>query len=178
MKELYYQLYHLWKIEPELVVTGSLSLYWHSMLNREPTDLDLLVPTIVNDEGHIFNPFEEVITKEIKNKELLKYLNSQLSIRDRGEVESDPMDITFSCIGQDSKVKIDLFPLDIKKENTLTKIITTSTEDGEVAFEIAYSDWNYIVPYKIKYYTGNSKHYADIEYIKGRLEEVEGTEDA
>lgn len=192
MNALYYQLYHLWKIEPELVVIGSLSLYWHGLLNREPTDLDILVRTLGNELKDLdtnsdldFSSYKMIqknrndnIDKVIFNSNLEKYLNSQLSIRDRSEEESDNLDIAFSCVGQDSKVKIDLFPLDIQKEDQLIKLITASTEDGEIAFEVNYSDWTHVVPYKIKYYSGNKKHYDDIVYIKDKLEEFEGTEDA
>jgi hypothetical protein len=151
MNKLIEKLKIIHAIEPNIIVGGSLALQWQGLMNRDIKDLDLIF--------HSDNPEDKIIP----NRFLSDFLKLQNNVDDRSQRESDILDVALTCQLED--VGVDIFLDDFAKYSD--KIILEKEVDNT---KFKYLDWTYIVPFKIKYYTGNSKHYKDIEYIKNILD--------
>lgn len=153
--EIKNELIRLHKLEPNIVISGSLALSLQALNNREPSDIDIMVEC-------------EKDSKDLKNDRLLEYIKSLTDVKDRSNLESDPFDIAISSVNNEG-ITIDIFPLD---DDVITHDFRLQTQQGTSLFiTLKFADWTHIVPYKIKYFTGNSKHLEDIKFIKNRLDE-------
>lgn len=147
-KEIKNELIKLHKLEPNIVISGSLALSLQALNNREPSDIDIMVEC-------------EKDSKDLKNDRLLEYIKSLADVKDRSNLESDPFDIAISSVNNEG-VTIDIFPLD---DDIITHYYKVQ------GITLKFADWTHIIPYKIKYFTGNHKHLEDIKFIKNRLDE-------
>lgn len=170
-------IYELVKIEPRIVVTGSISLYWQGLLEAFPeNDIDIIVPckeTKVWDEkaGHLVSDYN-ILSQNLKN-----YLQETFE----GNGESSGGTDAINTYG-DEDINVDVFA-DIADTEVIRLVQYSADTDRKLSFggsdyfiPVRLKDWTQIIPYKIKYYKHDSespsfKHLASIKKLKSKLED-------